>query len=83
MTRLWPDDGQFACVALAHGVASCPLTYAALYLVSMLLQNDANQLTARPDSSLGKQLLKGGFDGAFGNSDPRRYFFVSEALEYK
>lgn len=41
-----------------------------LNLVSVLLQNYTYQLTARPDPSLGKELLKSGLDGPFGDSYP-------------
>jgi hypothetical protein len=57
--------------------------YVPLDLVSILLQNDTHQLTARPDSSFGEELLKRGFDGALGDSDPRCNFLVGETLEYK
>ena len=43
-------------------VLGCPLD-----LVPVLLQNDTHQLTARADSRLGKELLKCGFNGAFGD----------------
>ena len=51
-----------------------------LDLVPVLLQDDTDQLTARPNSGLGKELLKGGFNRALGDSYPRRNFFVREAL---
>ena len=49
----------------------------------MLLQDDAHQLTTRPDAGLRKELLKRGLDGALGDSDPRSNFLVRETFEYK
>jgi hypothetical protein len=48
----------------------------------MLLQDDTHQLTARPDASLGEELLKCGFDRALGHSDSRRNFFIRKTLEH-
>ena len=52
-----------------------------LDLVSVLLQNDAYQWTTGPDSSLGKELLKSGLDGAFGDPNPRSNLLVRKTLE--
>jgi len=54
-----------------------------LDLVPVVLQNNAYQLAASSNSSLGKELLKRGFDGAFGDTDPRRNFLVRQAFENK
>ena len=54
-----------------------------LDLVSVLLQNDAYQLTARSNTCLRKQLLESRFDRALGDSDPRRDFFTCETVEHE
>jgi hypothetical protein len=72
-------DAKQVCQSLDTGPALSP---PATKLVPVLLQNDTYQLTARPDSSLGKKLLSG-FDGARGDPDPRCNFLVCETLEYK
>jgi hypothetical protein len=55
---------------------------AVLELIPMLLQDDTHQLTARPDASLGKELLKCGFDRALRHSESRRNFFIRKTLEH-
>ena len=54
----------------------------ALDLVSILLQNDANQLTACPNSGFQKELLQGGFHRAFRDSDARGYLLVRQSFEH-
>ncbi len=48
----------------------------------MLLQDDTHQLTARPNTSLGEELLKCGFDRALRYSDSRSNLFIRKPLEH-
>lgn len=88
-TSIVLDSERLSClhgceIGLAEfGYGCLPSHLPQLDLVPVLLQNDTYQLTARPDSSLGKKLLKGGFDGALGDPDPRRNFLVGKSLEYE
>jgi len=52
-----------------------------LELVRIFFQDNSRQMTARLGAGLRKKLLKGGFDGGFGNLDPRRNFSVRQASE--
>lgn len=82
--RVRGDGGKrgFGYPAVQHQRATLSRV-AALELIPMLLQDDTYQLTARPDPSLGKELLKSGLDGAFGDSYPRCNFLVRKTLEDK
>src|SRR5580692_7760273 len=48
----------------------------------MLLQDDTYQLTPRPNSSLGKELLKSGFDRTLGDSDSIPDLLIRQTLEH-
>ena len=48
----------------------------------MLLEDNAHQLAARTDSSLGEKLLKRGFYRTLGHADSRCDLFVCESFKY-
>jgi hypothetical protein len=64
--------------------ACCPiLAFVVLKLIAMLLQHDADQLTARPNAGVREQLLKCGFNRALRHSDSCRDLFIRKPLERK
>src|ERR1700685_877123 len=61
---------------------SAPFTFVVLQLITVLLQDDAYQLTASTDAGLRKELLKCSFDRALRHSDSCRNLFICKPLEH-